>query len=84
MSQNQAVLTIDGVQYEVDKLSDKVKNLLSIYQKWEAEVLESKLTFAKNEAALRDLTREISEVVKAENQVQAKPEKKPRKSAKTN
>lgn len=59
-------LTFNGVQFEVEKLSDGVKKLLNIYQKWEQETNESRLVVAKNEAALRDLTREIQIAVAKE------------------
>ena len=80
------VLTIDGVQYEVEKFSDRIKNLLGIYQKWEQETIDAKLVFAKSEAALRDLTREISELVKAEAAEQTQEpvlaEEKPKRARK--
>jgi hypothetical protein len=59
-------VSIDGVEYEVEKLSDRVKRLIAIYGKWTDETAELRLSLAKNEAALRDLTREISETVKTE------------------
>lgn len=59
-------ISIDNVEYEVEKLSDRVKRLIAIYGKWTDEAAELRLNLAKNEAALRDLTREISETVKTE------------------
>lgn len=59
-------LTFDGVQFEVEKFSDNIKKLLVIYQQWEQETVKSRLEVAKNEAALRDLTREIQTAVAKE------------------
>lgn len=61
-------LTFDGVQFEVEKFSDGIKKLLVIYQQWEQETIKSRLEVAKNEAALRDLTREIQAAVAKEPQ----------------
>jgi hypothetical protein len=59
-------LTFNNKQFEVEKLGDGVKKLLVIYQKWEQETIDSRLVVAKNEAALRDLTREIQIAVSKE------------------
>lgn len=59
-------LTFENKQFEVEKFSDGVKKLLVIYQQWEQETIKSRLEVAKNEAALRDLTREIQGAVAKE------------------
>jgi hypothetical protein len=59
-------LTVDGKQFDVESFSDGVKKLLVIYQQWEQETVKSRLEVAKNEAALRDLTREIQAAVAKE------------------
>lgn len=60
------VITIDGVEYKVSELSQQTLHLLEIYQIWEKDVRDLRLALAKNEAAVRDLTREIATTVKAE------------------
>lgn len=59
-------LTVDGKQFEVENFSAGVKKLLVIYQQWEQETIKSRLEVAKNEAALRDLTREIQTAIEKE------------------
>lgn len=69
------LLTVDGVEYKVEELSDTVKKLLGIYQIWAKELDELRLDVAKHEAALRDLSREISLTVqKSKQQVEDKSE----------
>lgn len=60
-------ITIEGKQYEVETLSDRVKQLISIHQKWDAAAGEQKLELAKSEAAIRDITREIVNAVRSED-----------------
>jgi hypothetical protein len=66
-------VTINGREYQLAELSDTVKNLLGVYNQWAADrdaavaaLNEAKLTLAKNEAALRDLSREVVELVDSE------------------
>lgn len=71
-------VTIENVEYNVDELSDKAKQLLAIYQKWSQDTAEARMVLAKNEAALRDLTLELKQVVlteKTETVEQAVPKK---------
>lgn len=74
-------VTIEDVEYDVNTLSDKVKQLLMIYQKWSQDTADARMTLAKNEAALRDLTQELKITISAEKQpaVEA-PKAKTRKS----
>ncbi len=58
------IINIDGVEYEVETLSPTVKRLLGIYKIWEKDANDARLSLAKTEAALRDLTREIQLSVK--------------------
>jgi molybdenum-dependent DNA-binding transcriptional regulator ModE len=67
---NQEVVTINGKEYQVAELSETAKNLLSIFGRWQQDRDESikalndaKVALAKNEAALRDLSREIVELI---------------------
>lgn len=64
-------VTIDNVEYEVEKLSPKAQALVKIYQKWAAEAQDQKLELAKTDAALRDLSRELIVAVKGEPEVAA-------------
>jgi len=65
-------LNINGKQYEIEKLSDTVKSLIAVYTTWQEDLEASrkalndaKLSIAKNEAALRDLSKEIVDMVEA-------------------
>lgn len=60
------LITIDGVEHKVADLGEKSKHLLSIYQMWSQDVANLRIDLAKNEAALRDLTREITFTIKTE------------------
>ena len=74
-------VTIEDVEYDVNTLSDKVKQLLMIYQKWSQDTADARMTLAKNEAALRDLTQELKITISAEKQpVVEAPKAKTRKS----
>lgn len=59
-------VTIDGVDYEVEKLSPAVRSLLSFYQTWSGELAAARLEVAKLEAALRQLSTEIIATVRGE------------------
>ena len=60
------IITVDGKEYVTEKMSDSAKQLLMLYSQWEKDVADSRIILAKNEAALRDLTREIKSVLTAE------------------
>lgn len=69
----QNVVTINGKEYEIANLSDTAKSLLQIFNQWQTERDESataltkaKVELAKNEAALRDLSREIVDLIENE------------------
>jgi hypothetical protein len=71
-------VTINNKAYPVSGLSDTVKSLIAVHHKWQESrdsALESlevvRLEVAKNEAALRDLAREIVELVEAPAEVMA-------------
>lgn len=77
MSEQAQTISINGKEYDPATLSDTVKSLLAVYNQWaqdrEAAVKalsDAKITVAKNEAALRDLSKEIVELVEAD---EAKP-----------
>ncbi len=64
-------VTIDGVEYEVEKLSPAARSLISFYQTWSGELASARLEVAKLEAALRQLSSEIIAVVKSDNEPKA-------------
>lgn len=91
----QKTIAINGKDYEVDSLSDTVKTLLNIYSQWSTErdeavkaFNEAKLSVAKHDAALRDLSKEIVETVEAPSKPEEKTEApkleivKPKKASK--
>jgi hypothetical protein len=65
-------ININGKDYIIDNLSDTAKSLLTVYNTWQADreaaikaLNDAKIVVAKNEAALRDLSKEIVELVEA-------------------
>ncbi len=76
-------VNINGIDYLVDTLPDNVKALISVYEVWQNDLSmankdlnDAKLSIAKNEAALRDLVKEINENLDKHNAnlVEAPPE----------
>lgn len=59
-------ITVDGKEYEPAALSESIKKLISIHNKWNADLDDLRMELAKTEAAIRDLSREIIEVIAAE------------------
>jgi hypothetical protein len=65
-------ININGKDYVIDNLSDTAKSLLTVYNTWQVDretaikaLNDAKIVVAKNEAALRDLSKEIVELVEA-------------------
>lgn len=72
-NQTPETVAINGKEYVVTELSETTKALLQVFNKWQGDrdtsiqaLNDAKVELAKNEAALRDLSREIVELV--ENQ----------------
>ena len=57
-------ITVDGVEHELSSFSNEIQKLVAIHQKWESDLVEKRLGLALIEAALRDLTRELSGKIK--------------------
>jgi hypothetical protein len=53
-------ITVDGVEHDLAGFSPEVQQLVAIHQRWEVKKVEAKLELAMIEAALRDLTAELS------------------------
>jgi len=66
MSEEKNVITIEDKEYTIDELTDEQRSLVGIYRSWSSELNELRLEVAKVEAALRDLTREITSSVTEE------------------
>jgi len=66
MSEEKNVITIEDKEYTIDELTDAQRSLVGIYRSWSSELNELRLEVAKVEAALRDLTREITSSVTEE------------------
>ena len=60
------IITVDDVQYDLADFSEGVQRLVAIHKVWEAKVPEAKLEVARAEAAVRDLTRELIDLIKVE------------------
>ncbi len=56
-------IKIGEKDYFEDTLPSNVKQLIQIYSQWNADVVKARLKVSKNEAAIRDIFREILEAV---------------------
>lgn len=72
-NQTPDAVTINGKEYQLSTMSDTAKSLLSVFNQWQNErdssieaLNRAKIDLAKNEAALRDLSREIVELMETE------------------
>jgi hypothetical protein len=59
-------LTFDGKEYDVDQFSEEVKNLVFIFNQWQADLIKDRLAVAKGEAAMRSINTELTEKVAKE------------------
>lgn len=57
-------ITVDGIEHQLDIFPKEVQQLVSIHQQWEAKLIDRRLDLALVEAAIRDLTRELSAKIK--------------------
>ena len=72
MADNQIkTITVDGAEHDLSSFSDEIQKLVAIHQKWEGDLVEKRLGLAQIEAALRDLTRELSGKIKESLDAQA-------------
>ncbi len=74
MTQEVQTITIGENTYAINELPSDVKELIRIHQKWSADVTESKLRLAKDEAAVRQAANEILTAIRtAEERGDLKP-----------
>lgn len=74
MTQEVQTITIGENTYAINELPSDAKELISIHQKWSADVTESKLRLAKDEAAVRQAANEILTAIRtAEERGDLKP-----------
>lgn len=66
VAQQAPTITIDGEQHELSKFSADVQRLVAIHQRWEQKAVEDRLEAARSDAAVREITRELTLKVKAE------------------
>lgn len=67
-------ITMDGVNHELAQFSDKVKQLVAIFQTWDQDAGKVRLELSKVEAAQRQLSSEISALVATELKAKAEAE----------
>lgn len=65
MTQELQTITIGESTFLINELPSDVKELIRIHQKWTADVTESKLRLAKDEAAVRQAANEIMGAIRA-------------------
>lgn len=53
------MVTVDGVNFPIHNLPEDIKELLEVYQGWEAELKTQKVAIFKTEAAIRAVGSEI-------------------------
>lgn len=63
-----SILTIDGVPHVVKELPETVQQLVAIYNDWRQEESDAKMEMLKCQAAIRDLSNEISSIIRAQAQ----------------
>lgn len=64
-------LNIDGTAFNVADLSDKVQQLVVVYNDWNQDLVNAQGKFAQLQAALNDLSRQIIMQVKADQDAAA-------------
>lgn len=57
-------ITVDNVQHDLSSFPVEIQKLVSIHQNWEGKLIEKRMEMAMVEAAVRDLTRELSGKIK--------------------
>lgn len=67
-------ISIDGKNYNYDDLTDNVKNLVQLYNKWNLEFQDSKMETMKLEFALTVLSKQIAAEASMMNDNQPKIE----------
>lgn len=60
------VLTLDGVQYEVDKFGPVLQQAITVYNRFTADLKEQELEVFKTKSALAHLSSQIAGAVKEE------------------
>jgi ketopantoate reductase len=64
MAEQIKTITVDGVEHELATFPTDVQRLVGIHQHWEAKLIEARLQVPMIEAAIRDLTRELTGKIK--------------------
>lgn len=64
MAEQIKTITVDGVEHELAGFPADVQRLVSIHQHWEGKLIEARLQVPMIEAAIRDLTRELTTKIK--------------------
>lgn len=64
-------LNIDGAALNVVDLSDKVQQLVAVYNDWNQKLADAQSTFALTQAGLNDLSRQIILQIKADQDAAA-------------
>lgn len=57
-------ITVDGTEHDLTTFPPEVQKLVAIHQNWEGKLVEKRLEMAMIEAAVRDLTRELTGKIK--------------------
>lgn len=71
MSEQARTITVEGVEHDLSIFPIEVQRLVSIHQTWESKMIDKRLDLAMIEAALRDLTRELTVKIKETLDAQA-------------
>lgn len=66
-----STLNIDGATYNVSDLSATVQSLVGIYNDWNQNLADAQSKSAQVQAALNDLSRQIINQIKADNDAAA-------------
>lgn len=67
-------ILVNEKELPVENFSDEIKNLVTIFAHWQADLISERMKVAKSEAALRALNTELSEKLAEELKSQEEPE----------
>lgn len=67
-------ITLDNIKYSVDQFSDDVKHLVFIHNKFTGQLQDAQLEVMKIQAALNQVSEQLSQQMRTELAEKAKPD----------
>ena len=73
MADNQLkTITVDGAEHDLSSFSDEIQKLVAIHQKWEGQLIDTRLELAQIEAALRQKRQALSQIQQQRSECEIK------------